>query len=433
MPKSGMAMEEGVIIKWLKAEGDKIEKGDPVLEVETDKTTMEVESDYSGTLLKILYPEGETIPVTEVIAWIGEPGEEIPETAAAAATAAEPAGPTQTADTTPAGGAAAQFTESGKVKATPAARRIAGEKNIDLASLTPGGNYAEIRAADVDAAGKITATPLAGRIAERDGIDLVGMQGSGRDGKIFSKDIAAAVSAGRAADQRTGGLSLEPERIKLTNIQRVTGKRMFQSHTEIPVVTVNTEADVTELLSVRKKLNADETMHITINDFVIKAVTRALIKNPRLNASIDGNELIIYPNIHLGVAVATPRGLLVPVIRFADQKSLLEISEEMQQIRQIAAESAFSPEDLTGGTFTVSNIGKFGVTSFTPIINQPEAAILGICAVKDRLMRIDGEIVDRKIMGLSLTFDHRIIDGAESAQFIQTLQDLLENPVAALV
>lgn len=454
MPKSGMAMEEGVIIKWLKKEGDKIEKGEPVLEVETDKSTMEVEADYEGTLLKIVYNEGDTVPVTEVVGWIGEPGEEIPEAAkkpAAAASgsagisapAASAADGESTAGADSTAGAAAQaaVSESGRVKATPAARRIAKEKNIDLTSVYPGGKYGEVRAADVAAAKTVKATPLAGRIAEREGVELAGLAGSGKDGKIFSKDIAAALAAKRAAAEAedSGAGSLEPERIKLNNIQRITGKRMLASHLELPPVTVNAEADVTDLLAVRKELNAGGDMHITVNDFVLKAVVRALLKNPRMNASLgaasdtEAAELLLYPYIHLGVAVATPKGLLVPVIRNAERKTLLQLSREMAEIRGKAADGKLNPDDLTGSTFTVSNIGKYGVTSFTPIINQPEAGILGVCAIQDRLARIDGEITDRKILGLSLTFDHRIVDGAESAEFMQTLVGLLEKPVTALV
>ena len=448
MPKSGMAMEEGVIIKWLKKEGDKVKKGDPVLEVETDKSTMEVEADYEGTLLQIVYNEGDTVPVTEVVGWIGEPGEEIPKAekkpvAPAAETAAGAPGDAAAAITQ-----APAVDERGRVKATPAARRIAKEKNIDLAAIAPSGKQGEIRAADVENArtgtgGAVKATPLAGRIAEKEGIDLAGLAGSGKDGKIFSKDIAAALAAKRAraaeAEAAGGSASLEPERIKLNNIQRITGKRMLEGHLEIPPVTVNAEADVTDLLNIRKELNADGEMHITVNDFVLIAVVKALLRNPRMNASLgtasdtEAEELLIYPNVHLGVAVATAKGLLVPVIRNAEGVSLSEISAEMGKIRGKAAEGKLNPADLTGSTFTVSNIGKYGVSSFTPIINQPEAGILGVCAIQDRLARIGGEIRDRKIMGLSLTFDHRIIDGAESGEFIQALVGLLENPVKALV
>ena len=396
MPKSGMAMEEGVIIQWLKKEGDRVEKGEPVLEVETDKSTMEVEADYEGVLLKIVRQEGETVPVTEVIGWIGQPGENIPETPAPiptpytseSATAAAP----EEVSVAPESPSMEKSSSSStnKVKATPAARRIAREKNIPLSSLKPGGKYGEIHVLDVKTATQINPQTL---------------------------------------DSVTGEL----ERVKLTNIQIITGKRMLQSYLEIPSVTVNTEADVTELLAIRKRLNADEEFHFTINDFIIKAAVRALIKNPRMNASLDGDELLLYSNVHLGVAAATPRGLLVPVIRNAETKSLSDISQEMRQIRKKAEKGTLSPDDLTGSTFTISNIGKFGVTSFTPIINQPEAGILGVCAVKDRLARINGEITDRKIMGLSLTFDHRIVDGAESALFIQTLREFLENPIAAII
>lgn len=430
MPKTGMAMEEGVIIQWLKKEGDRIEKGDPVVEVETDKSTMEVEADYEGTLLKILREEGETVPVTEVIGWIGEEGEEIPKEEIPKE--AEPAGGAETADGTgpaveiPAArgaGAPASAGVPGRVKATPAARRIARETGIDMSRIIPTGSSGEIKAGDVrgHSSGVTAATPLASRIAEKQGIDLSGVRGSGPGGKIVSKDIKA-VSGAEGGDTR----------VPLTRIQQITGKRMLTSHLEIPPVTMNGEADVTELLEIRKRLNREEEASYTINDFVMVGVAMVLAEYPRLNAVFDGDAVIYKLSINLGMAVATSRGLTVPVIHGASGLSLRRMSEMCRTAAESARAGTLSPEEMTGGTFTVSNIGKFGVTSFTPIINPPEAAILGVCAVTERLVRDESDIVPRKYLGLSLTFDHRVVDGAEAAEFFAGLVGRLEKPLGLM-
>ncbi len=436
MPKTGMAMEEGVIIEWFIKEGDKVSKGDVVAEIETDKSTMELESDYEGQILKILYPAGSTVPVVRTIAWIGEPGEAVPEEeapAAAEAPAADAAaaGSTASAAEVPAATAvSASVSESGRVKATPAARRAAGEKKVDLASVSPSGKHGEVREADVLSADSVSATPLAARIAADQQISLGGVAGSGHGGKVFKADILGsglksqnfAVSAGQQKD----------EFVKFTNIQKITGKRMLQSHTEVPVVTENTRADVTELLDTRKKLNESLGSSITINDFILLATARALRANPRVNSRLEGDGLLYLGNINLGMAVATERGLVVPVIPDADCYTISGLSAKAAEMAEKGRNGKLKPEEMQGGTFSVSNIGMYGVTSFTPIINQPEAGILGVCAIEDQLKMIDGEVVNRKIMGLSLTFDHRVVDGAEAAVFLKTIRDLLESPLTIL-
>ena len=442
MPKTGMAMEEGVIIQWLKKEGDRIEKGDPVVEVETDKSTMEVEADYEGTLLKILREEGETVPVTEVIGWIGEEGEELPEKAEPAGGGAAAGGTPAPAEmpaardaaapeTTSPAAASASGTVSGRVKATPAARRAAREAGVDLSVITPSGGSGEVLARDVRGEASATgesipsgappATPLASRIAEKQGIDIAGVRGSGPKGKIVSKDVRAVSAAGG-----------EDARVTLTRIQQITGKRMLASHLEIPPVTMSGEADVTELLEIRSRLNREEEASYTINDFVMKGVAMVLVDFPRLNAVFDGDAVIYKGSVNLGMAVATSRGLTVPVIHGAAGLSLRRMSERCRRAAESARTGTLSPEEMTGGTFTVSNIGKFGVTSFTPIINPPEAAILGVCAVTERLVRDGSDIVQRKYMGLSLTFDHRVVDGAEAAEFFAGLVGRLEKPLGLM-
>ncbi|MCK5248345.1 MAG: 2-oxo acid dehydrogenase subunit E2 [Spirochaetaceae bacterium] len=419
MPKTGMAMEEGIILEWLVKEGDTVAAGDPIVEIETDKSTMEVESDRDGTILRILYEDGTTVPVVEPIAWIGDPGETIPESRAAVQTGVKnqvPSSSTFTVSTVP---APAEIS-IGKVKATPAARRAASERDITLDQIRPAGRYGEIKEADVLALNRTRATPLARRVAQSEEIDLTEVKGSGFAGKIFTADFAVNEESGT------------DKRIPLTKIQKITGKRMFQSHTEIPVVSMDIQADVTELLRIRKQLNDTLDGKITINDFVLKATALALEENPRMNSVLDGENLICKSAINLNIAVATDKGLLVPVVRNANTMTLRQLSREAAEIARKGRDGKLTQEDMEGGTFTVSNIGMYGITSFTPIINQPQAAILGVCAVDEKLKLVDGQVCVNKVMGLSITFDHRIVDGAEASVFFSRIRELLESPLAIL-
>ncbi|MDR2181898.1 MAG: 2-oxo acid dehydrogenase subunit E2, partial [Treponema sp.] len=391
MPKTGMAMEEGVIIEWRVNAGDSVKKGDVVALIETDKSTMELESDYDGVILAILGKAGETVPVTRVIAWVGKAGESVPADAAPAAKpAASPAPETSAPAVSGVSGAAG-------IRATPAARSLAKERGIDLASLAAGGRYGEIRRADVESvAPAASATPLAKRIAAAEGISLDGVRGSGFGGKILKQDLAAG-GASRAGEGRAD------TRVPLTNIQRITGKRMSESRQTIPEVTADIKADVTDMLEIRSRLNAELEANgigvkLTINDFVLAAVVKALLLNPRVNSVLDGNELVYKGSVNLGMAVATGRGLVVPVIRDAQNDGILGLSSRAAALAAKAREGKLAPDEMAGGTFTVSNIGMYGVTSFTPIINPPEAAILGVCAIGEEL-RLRGEtVIGRKMM-----------------------------------
>ena len=432
MPKAGMAMEEGIILKWFIKEGDSVNKGDVVAEVETDKATMEVEADASGTVLKIIFPENETVEATKPMAWLGEPGESIPETETIAKKDDQPTesvNDQEASETLSDPSVTTTDTTSGKIKATPAARKTAEDRNISLSQIHATGRSGEIRKIDVESFKQTSATPLAQKIADAEGIDLAGIDGSGIKGKVFSSDLSAA----EKRTVHTSAVSVQPDkRVALTNIQKITGKRMFQSHSEIPVVTINTKADVTELLQVRQQLMAAVNQKITINDFLLKATAIAIEENPGINAVLDGQDLIYKGSINLNMAVATKVGLMVPVIQNANLLSIRQISEKAAVLVQKGKEGKIGLEDLEGGTFTVSNVGMFGITSFTPIINQPQAAILGVCGIEDELVLVDEKVSVSKKMGLSLTFDHRIIDGAESAVFISRLRELLEKPLAIL-
>ena len=431
MPKTGMAMEEGVLIGWLKKEGEFVEKGDPIAEIETDKAVMELEADYSGTLIKVIGVEGSTIPVTEVIAWIGEPDEEISDSADPSA-ASEPVEVNVKDSTEKIVSYTDEATCDGKIiKATPAARRVAAERNIPLSSVRASGRSGEIRENDVISASAVRATPLASRMMADRNISPSDIGGSGYSGKIFSTDIPSPDStAGRQVLYQEEAFKHVP----LTGIQKITGKKMLESHLTIPPVTQNIKADVTELMNMRIALNNAGDVKFSVNDFILMAVVKTLKEYPRLNSEFNENDLIYKNNINLGVAVASPRGLLVPVVHKAENYSLKDLSSIVKNLAEQGRDGKLSLDKLTGGTFTVSNLGMYGICSFTPIINPPEAGILGVCSIEDCLKLNDnGEVENRKVMELCLTYDHRIVDGAEAAMFLRRLKEYLTTPPMILV
>lgn len=414
MPKTGMAMTEGVIIEWLKKEGDEIAVGDVIAQIETDKSTMDLESDLSGTLLKLVYEAGTTVPVTVPVAWIGKKGDKIPEVEQVEEKQEEVKISVEEAkvETKP-------LIQSGKIASTPAAKRAASEKNIDLASVTPTGKHGEILEKDV-LSSATRATPLAERIAKDRAIDLGQVSGSGYGGKIFSRDLT----------QRVAG---EVTKIPLTNIQKITGRRMMESVLSIPMVSEDIKVDMSRLLELKEAIFNESGIKASVNDFIIKATALALREHPRMNSTFEEDHLAVQPNIDLGIAVATERGLLVPVLRSADLYPLSELVRQSRDLIVRAREGGLATEELSGSTFTISNVGMYGITSFSPIINPPEAGILGVNTIEKLPRFVDGTLCERSILTLSLTFDHRIVDGAESAQFLQSIVALLENPLRLLV
>ena len=422
MPKAGMSMETGKIVKWLKKEGERVETGEPLLEIETDKVNMEVEAMNSGLLLKVIAHEGEEVPVVQTIGYIGEAGEALPETEKAAAE--QPAEkPAEMISEKP-----AVKLEGVRIPATPAAKRLAKEKNMALESITPTGSLGQIKAADVAAAGTAKATPLARAMAADQGIDLNSVTGSGYGGKVTKADISPATAPAMATSEEG---ELRPH----SAMRKVIARRMLSSHTNIPPVTQNCVADVTALMALREQINAGrDDVRITVNDFVVMAVARALMEQPHINASYTDEGLFVKKHINVGIAVALPEGLIVPVIRDADKMPLSGISAAARALSAKAKEGRLSPDEYSGGTFTVTNLGMMGVTAFTPIINEPESAILGVCATEQRLeMDDEGHIEKRLKMPLCLTYDHRSIDGAQAAIFSNRVTQLLENPLAMLV
>ncbi len=427
MPKNGMAMEEGKLIQWLVKEGDVVEMDQPIMEIETDKITMESEAPAAGTILKLTAAEGDVIPVLETIGWIGEPGEAIPETAAPAAAA--PAAGTAQADapsgvlmSTPAEAPAAPVAAGGPVAATPYAKKLASEQGVDLSLVTPTGKRGEIVGEDV-----IKATPLARGIAADRGIDLSQVAGSGFGGKITKSDV---MSAGTVA----GEGEIE-SRTPLAGMRKVIAQRMTESYFTSPIVTQNISADVGAMLELRAKINEgkEKDQRISINDFVMKACAIAVSENPLARSSIEGDDLVTHKGTHIGFAVGTEGSLIVPVIRNADMLALSKLAAQAKDLANRARNGGLKMEEYSGSTFSISNMGMFNVDSFSPIINQPNSAILGVCRVRDELALVDGEVVVKKIMGLSLTFDHRILDGVTAAKFELRIKELLENPMDILL
>lgn len=411
MPQLGLTMEEGTVSQWIKHEGDEVKTGDVIVEITTDKLTNEVVSEHDGVMLKIVAQEGEDIPVKGLLAYIGQPGEAVGGDAPAPAAAAP---------------AAAEAVSAAAPAAAPAPVAAA--------------NGARIRI-----------SPLARKTAAKMGVDYSGIAGTGPSGRIVLKDILAAAEAQKNAPAaetapaaapaakpaaKSAGLELmEGDTVvKLTGMRKVVAERMLASHTEIPPVTQNIKVDVTELMKFRKMLLAETGKKYSVNDLVLKATAKCLRQHPEMLVSFDGNQIIQRAHVNIGMAVALDMGLIVPVIRDADKMGLDEISATAKDLATRAKENKLGADEYKGSTFSVSNLGMFGIETFTPIINQPDAAILGVCAIQDELALDDeGNVVKKQVMRLSVTLDHRLLDGAVVAKFEMDLRDLLQNPMSILL
>lgn len=322
------------------------------------------------------------------------------------------------------------------IPATPYAKLLSRQNGIDLSLAQPTGNYGAVRAADVmkveATPSRAKATPLAKRMAQGMGIDITQVVGSGHGGKVTRADVLAARPKGDQPAAKAPAQQGE-KREGMSAMRKVVARRMLQSHTEIPPVTQVVRNDVTALMEARQKLNANGGRKYSMNDFILKAVAKALDSNRHMLVSIDGDEIIYKDNINLGMAVAIDSGLIVPVINDADKLTLEQLSDAAKDLAVRARENKLLPDEYRGNTFTVSNLGMFDVETFTPIINQPDAAILGVCSVFDELALVDGAVVVRKVMRTCLTYDHRLLDGASAARFQKELKRLLENPIEILM
>ena len=460
MPKAGSEMEEGEIVQWFKQEGDEVKEGEILLEIVTDKVNMEVEAEASGTLLKILHPAGSVVPVVQTIAWIGQAGEAVPGAGAAPAAVAAPVEETVVetkVEATPAQEVVV-FDNSG-LRATPAARAYARENGIDLSQVKGTGAKGRVHKDDVvdyklNAKAKIS--PLAARIAEVEGINTDGIVGTGPKGKIMKADVLsvlngsaseAAASASEVAAPASAKSAKAPnenqwgvvETVPMSPMRKVISKRMSESYFSAPTFVVNVEVDMTELLALRKKVVdaiIEETgKKATVTDFISLAVIKSLMKHPYVNASLSGDEKEMYLHhyVNLSIAVGMDSGLVVPVIKGADKMSLKELVVASKEITTKALAGKLKPDEMADSTFTISNLGMYGVKSFVPIINQPNTAILGVSATVQKPVVLNGEVTVRPIMTLTLTADHRVVDGLEGAKFMKTLKEAIENPLSLLI
>lgn len=434
MPKNGMDMTEGTLVRWLKQVGEFVEAGEGIMEIETDKVTMEAEAPASGFLLERLYAEGSVVPVLTTVGYIGEQGDRIPEKGedSAPAAAEEARREERAAAGTP------LKRRGDELPATPLAKTISKRYQIDLRSVAPGGSRGEIRGADVECVyrNRKRATPLAAAMSRKLGIELSRIDGTGFRGKITKEDILRAQTAAEdAGGPAAPAGSCLRRGIPLNTMRRVISRRMLSSHLEIPPVTACVKVDVTGLLALREEVNAsrDKAERVSINDFIIKATGIALLRNERFRMSIDKERYILRDQIDVGVAVSVEDGLLVPVVRNADRKNLFQISREARELAAAARRGALTARDTGNACITVSNLGMHGTYYFTPIINQPEASIIGVCSIEDELTLADGQISVRKKTILCTTYDHRIINGAEASRFQADLKALLERPTDILL
>ncbi|MFX1296328.1 MAG: 2-oxo acid dehydrogenase subunit E2 [Promethearchaeota archaeon] len=382
MPKLGMTMEEGTIIKWLKQEGDVVQRGEMIVEIETDKVTMKLESPDTGILYKIIASEKEVVPVGRNIALITAQGEVIDDIS----------------------------------------QYIKQKREVSVSVTTP--SISSTLKQKNEVSRRIFISPRARKLAKTKGVDYTQIHGTGPGNRIIEKDIINVIN-------KIAPVKIEGKSIALEGIRKIIAKKMSSSLNEIPQLTYTSEVNMTESLQLREyflNLYKDTNIKITLTDIIIKMVIETIKKYPIFNSTLEGTVIQIKENINLGVAVATDRGLIVPVIYHAENKSIKEISMNVRRLAQKARLGTLSLDEVSGGTFTVSNLGMFGIEVFTPIINPPEAAILGIGKIIQKPTVMEGQIQISPMMILSLTHDHRIMDGVDAAKFLQDIKNFLENP-----
>ncbi len=424
MPKMGDAMTEGKVVKWYKKAGDAVKKGEPVLEIETDKVNLDLEAEADGTLGQIAAPDGQVVPVGGVLAKILAAGEK-DAAPAAAAPAAESAAPPQKQDAP-----------------APQQRRATDQKDSVRHSTGEYGEAVDMKGPRRDrttnvvsmpqqqGGGRARSSPLARRMAQDLGVDITSVQGSGPRGRIIAADIKAQKGGGQA---RQPAPPLETKQIPLSAMRRTIAKRLAESTGPIPHFYLTVDLDVTNLMSVRQQVNEIEGVKLSVNDFIVRAAALALRVHPNVNASWGDEAITQHGEVHVGIAVATPEGLITPVIRNADGKSVVEIGQEVRALAEKAKNRKLKPDEYQGSTFTISNLGAWGIEEFTAIINPPNSAILAIGAAEARPVAVDRQIVVRDRMKVTMSCDHRVIDGATGAEFLKTLRLFIEQPLRLVV
>jgi pyruvate dehydrogenase E2 component (dihydrolipoamide acetyltransferase) len=437
MPKLSPTMEEGQLSRWLKKEGDKVSMGEPLAEIDTDKATMEMQALGSGVLRKILIQEGESAPLGQVIAIIAEPDEDISALASEGATPAKTSQPTE------------EEKDSSEAEVPPtSAKSIATEPTAANAS----GNGRKETTEPVSS-GRLIVSPLAARMAAESGIDLRSVSGSGPGGRIIKRDVEGLISGQaakpstdqapqrhlRAVDsssfQKAATVSASAYRDEpASEMRRTIAKRLVTSLGPVPHFFLTTEIEMDRAAEMRKAVNElDPELKISVNDIIIKVAAAALMQHRQVNASFQDKVVRYYEHADIGVAVAIDEGLITPVLRAADQKSLGEIAAEVRDLAERARNRKLKPDEYLGASFSVSNLGMFGIDEFTAIINPPEAAILAVGAMSAKPVVRNNEVVVRQMMRVTMSCDHRVVDGATGAKFLQTFKKILDNPLFLVV
>lgn len=428
MPKLGLTMKEGKLAKWYKREGDQVQVGDKLFSIETDKITNDAEATEAGILRKIIVQDGQTVPIMEPVGIVAGADEDIssllsemPETSS-----------DKTEEKVQVGKKAPEpekkIERTGKVKISPVAKKLAEEEGIDFESIQGTGPGGRIVLDDVKNAienkGGTKASPAAEKMAKEKGIDISGISSQSR---VMKEDVLRADREAQYASMAQP----EDRRIPLTTMRKIIGERMSESAHTAPTVNFTISVDMTNLKALREELKSERSL--TYTDLIVKVTSLLLLEHPYLNCSLDGEEIILRNYVNMGVAVALEDGLLVPVVKNAHMKKLGVISDEIKDLSYRAKTNQLLTDEIEGGTFTITNIGMFGIESFTPIINQPESAILGVNAIIDTPVVVGGCVCTKPIMKLSLTADHRTVDGAVAAMFLARLKEMLEHPLKILL
>lgn len=429
LPKQGLQMTEGTIMQWIVKEGGKAVKDEPLFEMETDKLTITIDAQDSGTLLKIVKSEGENVPITETIAIIGEPGEDISSLLSESS---------QTKDNTkeqkPVVQAVVQSAKTvtqqseGRVFISPRAKKMAQEKGLDYTEIEGSGTDGMIVERDITAylENAPAITPLAKKVAELNGVDVAAVEGTGAHEKIVKADIMKAIEARKqGAGQRKGTV------IPFTGMRKVISDRMIESLTVAAQATHRVKVDMTEAKRLRETFKKAEKK-VSFNDIVAYATCRALKEYPIMNSQLTDDGILLKDFVNMGIAVAIDKGLIVPVINDADMMTIEELGAMSKEMAGKAKNGQLKPDEYKGGSFTISNLGMFGLDSFVAIINQPESGILAVGKISNTPVVVNDEIVVRPIMELTLTYDHRVVDGAPAAQFLAKIKEYLEQPYLLL-
>ncbi len=451
-------MEEGRLVKWLKSEGDQVTSGDPIAEVETDKAIMEIVARGDGVLRKQLIAEGGTAPVGQLLGVIAAKDENIDELVAGAGTAGGGQKSEQPADESkarPAEQVVAKTQEEAGASSVPrSASHAQGEASTPPqqktasrpgAAAPPAGGSAPAAPAAPSAAressgngGRARSSPLARRLASERGVDLGHVQGSGPGGRIIKRDIEAAAEAGTAAPRAAGAAPARAregdfEDVPVSQMRRTIARRLSESIGPVPTFYLTAELDLERVAEMRSAMaELGDEFKVSFNDIILKAVATALVQHPECNAHWLGDTIRYFNRVHLGMAVAIEDGLITPVIFDADQKGMRQLSQEARELAKRARDRRLRPEEYTGATFSVSNLGMFGIDDFTAIINPPEAGILAVGGIEEKPVVRDGDLIIRRRMRVTMSCDHRVIDGATGAKFLQTLRRMIENPLAMM-